>query len=159
MRQLRATKSNCARRVRQFLHDSRYWRGYVTAPQQLPSTNSELELQPLDEQDRSIHARRLSLNSMRQGCYLGRITPKRVEKQLEAHPDEPPLGWGIHFEEEVVLPAPLKYTNVFISIVVMLSAVVYTFVKVREKGAEAFSAGNFGIAIAAFVMTFTLKFL
>ena len=129
------------------------------APEQLPSTNPELGLQPLDEHDRSIHVRGLDLKPGQRGRFLLRNTPKRIEKELKAHPDEPPLGWGLHFEEEVILPAPLKYTNVFISIVIMLSAVVYAFVKVREKGVGAFSAGNFGIAIAAFMMTCALKFL
>ena len=129
------------------------------APDQLSNTHPELGLQPLDEQDHSIHFRRPNLKPGARGRYLVKNTPKRVEKELKAHPDEPPLGWGLHFEEEVVLPAPLKFTNIFISIVIMLSAVVYVFVKVGEKGVEAFSAGNFGIAIAAFIMTCALKFL
>ena len=129
----------------------RYW-GEETSSEQLPYSNP-INLQRIDNHDDSPQ------RATGKGRYLFKSTPKRLEEVLKAHLDEPPLGWGLHFEESIVVPAPLRYMGVFIVIVMILSTVVSTLILVHEKGVAYFGMGNFGIGIAAIVTTVVLRLI
>ena len=128
------------------------FRGWNTSSEQLPYSNPN-NLQRIDDPGDS------ALRPTGKGRYLFKSTPKRLEIELQAHLDEPPLGWGLHFEESIVVPAPLRYLGVFIIIAMILSAVVSALVLVHEKGVAYFGMGNFGIGIASIVTTVVLRLI
>ena len=128
------------------------FRGWNTSGEQLPFSDPT-NLQRVD--DRGVSPQRAT----GKGRYLFKSTPKRLEKELQAHLDEPPLGWGLHFEETTVVPAPLRYLGIFIIIAMILSAVVSALVLIHEKGVAYFGMGNFGIGIVAVVTPLVVRLI
>ena len=126
------------------------FRGWNTSIEQLPYSNPN-NLQRIDDHGDS------ALRAPGKGRYLFKSTPKRLETELKAHLDEPPLGWGLHHEESIVVPAPLRYLGIFIIIALLMSALVSGLVLVHEKGVAWFGMGNFGIGIAAVGMTVVVR--
>lgn len=149
----RTWRSDLRRWLRQSLDQYRRFRGWDTTNNQLPFSNL-IELQRLENQGHSAQD-----GECLKQTFLVRSTPKRLVQLLKAHPDEPPLGWGLHFEESNALPAPLKFMGIWVASMVMLSAVVYALILVHEKGVAYFGAGGFGIAIAGFLLTLALKWI
>ena len=149
---LRVQKLHRSRWLREIWDRFKRFRGWNTASEQLPFSNPN-NLQRIDDPGDS------ALRATGKGRYLFRSTPKRLETELKAHLDEPPLGWGLHFEESIVVPAPLRYLGIFIVIAIILSVVVSALVLVHEKGVAYFGMGNFGIGIAAVVTTVVLRLI
>ena len=93
------------------------------------------------------------------GCFFVQNTPKRLETKLKADVDEPPYGWGLFFEESVVVPV---FVKVFLLVLVVVLAVVLAgvcFALAKEHGYDVFDMGSFVIALVAIVFTVLLKFL
>ena len=146
----RIQKLHCSSWLKEIQDQYKRFRGWNTSSEQLPYSNPN-NLQRIDDPCGS------ALKATGKGRYLFKSTPKRLEKELKAHLDEPPLGWGLHFEESIVVPAPLRYLWLFIVIAILLSAVVATLVLLHEKGVAWFGMGNFGIGIAAVGMTVLVR--
>ena len=149
---LRVQKLHCSGWLKEIRNQYKNFRGWDTSSEQLPFSNPN-DLQRIDDNGGSTQ------RANGKGRYLFKSTPKRLETELKAHRDEPPLGWGLHFEENIVVPAPLRYLGISIVIAMILSAVVSALVLVHEKGVAYFGMGNLGIGIAAIGTTFVVKFI
>ena len=95
----------------------KHFRGRTASSEQLPLSHPN-NLQHIDDPCD------FPMRATGKGRYLFKSTPKRLDKELKAHLDEPPLGWGLHFEETIVVPAPLRYLGIFVVMAMVLSAVV-----------------------------------
>ena len=148
----RIQKLHCYGWLREARDQYKRFRGVNTSSEQLPYLNPN-NLQRIDDHGDSAQ------RAIGKGRYLFKNTPKRLGEELKAHLDEPPLGWGLHLEESIAVPAPLRYLGIFIIIAMILSVVVSTLILVHEKGVAYFGMGNFGIGIAAIVTTLVLKLI
>ena len=148
----RIQKLHCYGLLKETWDRYKRFRGCNTSSEQLPFSNPN-NLQRIDDPGET------ALRATGKGRYLFKSTPKRLETELKAHLDEPPLGWGLHFEESIVVPAPLRYLGIFIVVAMILSAVVSALVLVHEKGVAYFGMGNFGIGIATVGMTVVVRLI
>ncbi|KIM93233.1 hypothetical protein OIDMADRAFT_21558 [Oidiodendron maius Zn] len=93
------------------------------------------------------------------GRFFVNNTPKRLERRLEADPTTPPYGWGLFFEESLVIPVFLKVSiSLFVLLVTIVIIVICTMLA-QEKGYQVFGLGGFTLGVASIIVTVIFKFL
>ena len=91
------------------------------------------------------------------GQFFIRNTPKRLRTRLEGHSTMPPYGWGLVFDEGIVVPL---YIKISLSVSIIAITVVLSVVSARlsqSAGYEAFGLGSFTLAAVTILLTFVLR--
>lgn len=141
----------------------RLFRG-VSSSALVPNSRDDIELQDVVVEipklpSMQVRARRQGANCPGKGRFFVNNTPKRLEQRLKADPTTPPYGWGLFFEESLVVPVFFK---VLISIVVLLVAIVIVVICAKlahEKGYQVFGLGSFTFGVASIIVTLIFKFV
>ncbi|KAI9727480.1 MAG: hypothetical protein M1828_006422 [Chrysothrix sp. TS-e1954] len=124
----------------------------------IPAVNlptNDTELGNVASSDPNMHG----LGSQRvatRGCFIYNVTPKKKGGRLRANPDEPPYGWGLLFEEDVVIPYPVKFLAWFLFIVIILGLLIYCIQEVHRRGWGVFGMLSPIVSLLAFAMTVIL---
>lgn len=131
--------------------DFRLFRG-VSVSASVPNSRDDIGLQDvIVEIPRlpSIQVRAKQQGANSPARFFVNNTPKRLEQRLKADPTTPPYGWGLLFEEGLVVPVFFK---VSISLVICAKLA-------QEKGYQVFGLGDFTLAMAIIIVTVIFKFL
>ena len=94
-----------------------------------------------------------------QGQFFIRNTPQRLRERLKGHATDPPYGWGLVFEEGIVIPSFVIVLLCFSILVLTITMSVISARLVHTAGYEAFGLGSFTLAAATIVLTVIFKFL
>lgn len=157
------TAFNWKGKVKLLWTNFRLFRG-ISVSASVPNSGDDIELQDVIVEIPSlpliqVRARQQRTNSPEKGRFFVNNTPKRLEQRLKADPTTPPYGWGLCFEESLVVPVFFK---VSISLVVLLVTIVIVVICAKlaqGKGYQVFGLGGFTLAVASIIVTVIFKFL
>ena len=135
-------QSNIRTRYSYTLKNMRYYRGIMSAP-------SDCENHSIRTTIEEIPLPHLPVKKRQPGTLIVNETPKRLRHRLEARSNTKPYGWGIHFEESIVVP---KFVMAIL-LSSFIALIIYTFKLFPRDGYAIFGLGNFSLASAGLLLT------
>jgi len=150
-------RAHCIRKLTHFKQKIRYFRGHIDDPNSSQDVETGFELVEILINSRNIRQKPL-LEVQDQRLYVV-ITPKKLQKKLEANYAKPPIGWGLLFEEGIVLPRFLKVYLIVVVLLLFAALASYLLESVRYNGYAVFSMGSFFAMIITTVVTLTFGLL
>ncbi|OAF59174.1 hypothetical protein VC83_04384 [Pseudogymnoascus destructans] len=102
------TAFNWKGKIKRLWINFRLFRG-ISVLASVPNSRDDIELQDVVVEIPPLpsiqaRARQQRTNSPEKGRFFVNNTPKRLEQRLKADPTTPPYGWGLFFEENLVVP-------------------------------------------------------
>jgi hypothetical protein len=141
-------RARCIRKLKDYKQRYLHFRGLPSWKQD-DETGYELAEVPFNG-----NIRRERIVKMPKGHFYTNATPKRLQKKLEADWNEPSIGWGLFFEESIVVPKIIReYLTVFSVLLLGALGISLVIELVRGSGYNVFTMGNFFVAFLSLIIT------
>ena len=89
--------------------------------------------------------------------YCMKNAPKRLLRKLEADDKQLPYGWGLFFEESIVLPRFFKVHLIVVVVFLLIVLATYLLELARGNGYAVFGMGSFFASVVSIVITMILS--